>query len=255
MNQRKIFISSVQNEFKTERQVLFDYISSDPLLSKFFDPFLFELLPAIDQKADHIYLNEVEKSDIYLGILGKQYGNEKNTLSPTEHEFDHATLHNKTRLIFITNHANSERDPKKRIFISKVQDGIIRKKFSSIDDLKASVYAALVRYLEEKKIIQDVPFDTSIIENAGIFEIDSEKIKSFVRIANSKRGFPFDENDKIENVLTHLNLLQDYKLTNSAILLFGKSPQRFFINSEIRCASFHGTTVEKPIPSYKVFNC
>src|SRR5690606_4481789 len=43
------------------------------------------------------------------------------------------------------------------------------------------------------------------------------------------------------------------KLTNAAILLFGKNPQRFFINSEVRCASFAGTVVEKPIPPYKVF--
>ncbi len=50
-----------------------------------------------------------------------------------------------------------------------------------------------------------------------------------------------------------MNLASDKHFTNSAILLFGKSPQRFFINSEIRCASFHGTVVEKPIPSYKVF--
>jgi predicted HTH transcriptional regulator len=35
--------------------------------------------------------------------------------------------------------------------------------------------------------------------------------------------------------------------------LFGKDPQRFFINSEVRCVYFHGTIVEKPIPSYKVF--
>lgn len=29
--------------------------------------------------------------------------------------------------------------------------------------------------------------------------------------------------------------------------------QRFFINSEVRCGSFAGTVVEKPIPSYKFF--
>jgi predicted HTH transcriptional regulator len=32
-----------------------------------------------------------------------------------------------------------------------------------------------------------------------------------------------------------------------------KTRSVFFINSEIRCAHFHGTIVEKPIPSYQVY--
>jgi ATP-dependent DNA helicase RecG len=36
-------------------------------------------------------------------------------------------------------------------------------------------------------------------------------------------------------------------------LLFGKTPQRFFITSEIRCAYFQGVEAVKPIQSYKVF--
>ncbi len=187
----KIFISSVQTEFKSERKVLFEYILSDPLLGKFFEPFLFELLPAIDQKADKIYLNEVEKSDIYLGLLGKEYGNINSEISPTELEFDHATKFHKTRLIFISNHSDSERVPEEVSFISRVQDGVIRKKFSSIDDLKSSVYAALVRFLEDKKIIQTVPFDATLNETASISDIDPENIKSFIHAARSKRGFPF----------------------------------------------------------------
>lgn len=48
-------------------------------------------------------------------------------------------------------------------------------------------------------------------------------------------------------------MTKDNRITNAALLLFGKEPQRFFINSEVRCIHFHGNIVEKPIPSYKVF--
>ncbi len=61
------------------------------------------------------------------------------------------------------------------------------------------------------------------------------------------------ETEPVEKIFTHLNLLRNDRLTNAALLLFGKEPQRFFINSEVRCASFAGNIVEKPIPSYKVF--
>ena len=46
----KIFISSVQKEFAKERKALRDYVQGDPLLRRFFDIFLFEDLPARDQR-------------------------------------------------------------------------------------------------------------------------------------------------------------------------------------------------------------
>ena len=54
-------------------------------------------------------------------------------------------------------------------------------------------------------------------------------------------------------MLEHLNLLNEGRPTNAAVLLFGKSPQRFLLSSDIRCAHFHGTEVAKPIPSYQVY--
>lgn len=254
MAKKKIFISSVQAEFSKERKALHEYICADPLLGKFFDPFLFELLPATDQRADAVYLKELEQSDIYLGLFGKSYGFENTDgISPTEQEFDHATQWHKTRLVFLLDAKSEDRHPKENALIHKAQDVLVRKKFRTSEELKAAVYASLVRYLEEKEIIRTGPFDASLHSSATIEDIDAEKIKSFVRLAQSKRGFPLAETEPVEKILTHLNLLQNNRLTNAALLLFGKQPQRFFINSEIRCASFSGTIVEKPIPSYKVF--
>lgn len=254
MIKKKIFISSVQTEFAEERKALHEYLCADPLLGKFFEPFLFELLPAIDQKADAVYLKEVEQSDIYIGLFGKDYGSENEYgVSPTELEFDHATKMHKTRLVFLTSHSAAERHPKENALINKAQSVLVRKKFSNIIELKAAVYASLVRYLEEKEIIRSGPFDASLHSSASLSDIDAEKLKSFVRLAQAKRGFPLPETEPAEKILTHLNLMQNERLTHAAILLFGKEPQRFFINSEVRCASFAGTIVEKPIPSYKVF--
>lgn len=254
MRKIKVFISSVQAEMTKERFALNEYLQSDLLLGKFFEPFLFELLPASDQNAANVYLKEVGICDIYLGILGNDYGFEDaKGISPTEREFDHASLHHKTRLIFLTSNSVSGRHPKQNAFINKVQSGLVRKRFSSVEELKSSVYAALVKYLEEKEIIRTGPFDASLHPKATLQDIDTEKVAAFVRLAKSKRGFPLPETASAEIVLTHLNLCEVNRLTNAALLLFGKDPQRFFINSEVRCANFHGDIVEKPIPSYKVF--
>lgn len=254
MAKQKIFISSVQAEFAEERQALHDYIMADPLLGKFFEPFLFERLPATDQKADAVYLREVEQSHIYLALLGKSYGFEdEQGISPTEREFDKATQLYKTKLVYLTQHKAEERQDKQNAFIHKAQAVLVRKRFSAIHELKSAVYTSLVNYLIEKEIIRTGPFDATVNTSASLDDIDKEKVKDFVRVARSKRGFPLQETAGVDSIFTHLNLINEGRVTNAAILLFGKSPQRFFINSEIRCAYFHGNIVEKPIPSYKVF--
>ena len=92
MNRKRIFISSVQSEFAEERKRLCDYIRQDALLGKFFEPFIFEELPAINLSAQEAYLNQVRQCDIYVGILGESYGYEDTEgVSPTEREYDLAT--------------------------------------------------------------------------------------------------------------------------------------------------------------------
>ena len=102
MKRIKIFISSVQSDFAQEREMLCQYIRTDALLGKFFEPFIFEDVPANEYPANQVYLQEVERCDIYLGLLGNLYGSEDiDGVSPTEHEYDLASSLHKSRLIFI----------------------------------------------------------------------------------------------------------------------------------------------------------
>lgn len=79
MKRIRIFISSVQSEFTEERAMLCHYIRTDALLGKFFEPFIFEEVPANELPASHVYLKEVELCDIYLGLYGNMYGYEDET--------------------------------------------------------------------------------------------------------------------------------------------------------------------------------
>lgn len=254
MNKIKVFISSVQSEFSDERKMLYEYLTTDALLGRFFEPFIFEALPAKDQKADLAYLEKVRQSDIYLGIFGKEYGSEdKNGISPTEKEFNLARKENKTRLIFISNHKNNQRHPKEFALIRKAENEVIRKKFSSASELRTFVYASLINYLEEKEYLRTGPFDASICKNASLNDLDKERISEFVALAREKRNFPLPATSKLEKVLTHLDVMEDGKLTNAAVLLFGKNPQHFFISSEVKCVQFYGNEVSKPMPSYQIY--
>src|SRR3990172_130252 len=94
-----IFISSVQKELQQERRALKEFIQGDALFRRYFDVFLFEDLPASDRKADDVYLEEVERCDVFVGLFGNEYGSEDaGGLSPAEIEFDLATAKGKPRL-------------------------------------------------------------------------------------------------------------------------------------------------------------
>ena len=254
MNPLRIFISSVQSEFAEERAVLRDYVRGDALMRRFFDVFLFEDVPASDQRPNELYLNEVERSDIYVGLFGSEYGTEDDEgLSPTEREFDHATTIGTHRLIFVRGVDEVARSQKMQALVDKAQAGLVRKRFNTSEELVAGLYAALVEYLETTKLIRSSPFDAAPCANATHDDLDLERMARFTRTARRARQFPLTEDASPEELLGHLNLLNDGRLTNAAVLLFGKLPQRFIISSEVRCAHFHGTEVGKPIPSYQVY--
>ena len=249
----KVFISSVQPEFKKERLMLYDFLSTDLLLGKFFEPFIFEKVPALNAKPSDVFLSEVQQSDIYIGLLGKSYGYEDSEgMSPTEREYDCATETCKARYIFVKK-IETERNPKEIEFIKKVEQSVIRKTFLYPEDLKASVYASLIRYLEEKEYIRTTPFDATFNRFAKFEDIDEKKVNAFARVANIKRSFPFNETSDYKTVLSHLNLSVENKITNAALLLFAKDPQKFLITSTVKCCQFYGNKIEKPIPSYHIY--
>lgn len=204
-----IFISSVQKELAEERRTLKNYILNDPLLKRFVsDVFLFEDLPASDRRADDVYLTQVERSDVYVGLFGMEYGREDSEgFSPTEREFDHATAKGKTRLVFVKGSKDKGRHPKMNKLIQKAGSQLIRRRFSDIPDLTAAVYASLVEYLERAGKLQTLPFDAAACPRASMGDISSEKLKWFLATARRERNYALSEKTPARKALAHLNLL------------------------------------------------
>ncbi|MDR0811263.1 MAG: DUF4062 domain-containing protein, partial [Paludibacter sp.] len=252
MERTKIFISSVQSEFAEERALLFEYLRTDALLGQMFVPFVFEKAVAKSDSAQNVYLEQVEQCDIYIGLLGEKYGNaDKNGISPTEHEYNLAAKLNKTRLIFLKK--SNGREEKEAEFIKKVEQQVVRKSFEDFFELKTEIYASLIRYLEEKEIIRLFPFDATFEKRATLDDISPEKVQKFVRKARIKRGFPFEETTDFREILLHLNLIEGERVTNAALLLFGKKTQKFMITSCVKCAQFYGNKTTRPIPSLHIY--
>ena len=254
MDKLTIFVSSVQKEFSKERRALKDYIDGDVLLGRFFKVFLFEDVPATDRRADEVYLEEVKRSEIYLGLFGDQYGVEdREGLFPTRKEFDSATKMDKARFIFVKGNRDDNRHPKMLALIRSAGDQLIRRRFNSLPDLHSAVYASLVHHLLSVGRILTGPFDATVCRNAELADISEDKIRWFLSRAKNARDYALAETTPVNDVLTHLDLLDGEKPNHAAILLFGKKPQRFLISSEVKCMHFHGAQKIKPIPSYQIY--
>ncbi|MDH5640684.1 MAG: DUF4062 domain-containing protein [Nitrospira sp.] len=251
----RIFISSVQKEFAQIRPDLKAFLLGDAVLRRFVsEVFLFEELPARDRRADHVYLEEVERCDIYLGLFGYEYGYEdREGLSATEREYLHATQLGKTRLIYVWGADEKKRAAKMRALVRKVGNELIRRRVEDVNALTAEVYASLVDYLDERGALRVPPFDTSVCDGAGLKDLSRKRVEWFLETASRERGFPLKPNTTTQALLTHLNLLDNGKPTNAAMLLFGTNPQRFHRTAETKCVHCHGTEYRRPFASLQVY--
>lgn len=251
----KIFISSVQKEFEVERRAVKDFMTHDPFLSRFTsNVFLFEDIPAGDRKPDDIYLEEVERCDIYLAILGNKYGRKnKEGKSPTELEFEHATKAIRERLIFIKGNDDKAREPAMSKLVSRAGRQVTRRRFTDTPSLIRKVYASLVESLENRGKLRSSPFDDSVCDGATIQDIDNAEVKAFVDTAEAAGRLKLKGSRSPKAILQNFNLLRDGQPTNAAMLLFGKNPNRFLNNAQVHCFHFHGTEKQKPIASQQPY--
>lgn len=254
----KIFVSGVQKELKLERLAIKELVENDVLLKDYFSVFIFEKAPADGKSSKTVYLKEVRDCGVYIVILGEEYGKSaKNKPSATEEEFREAQKRTKHVLVYIKGKTDDTKDKRVRKIISEIKDessGYKYRRFETIPELKNGVHESLIEFLREKGIVGENIFDEAVCKGASWNDIDNGKVRWFLRTAKEKRNFALSENTPVKDAFVHLNLLKGGKLTNAAILLFGKNPHKFHLQAETKCLQFSGTEIEKPFPSYHIYN-
>jgi len=94
-------------------------------------------------------------------------------------------------------------------------------------------------------------WDEQICEGADIKDIDEKKVRWFLDERERKRNVAKPEDMPLGELLINIRGAKrvdgSVKPTNAGILFFGKSPQRFFVNSALRVAKFKGTDVTHPV--------
>jgi len=254
----KIFISSNQTELKEERAAVKEIILDNPTLRNFFEVFLFEDTPAKGESPVTSYLKEVDNSNIYIGIIGKEYGVKgKDGLSPTEIEFRRFIKKpEKEAMIFIKGTDDSKKDIEIKAFIKAIRESYIYKRFTNPDGLKAHVLSSLISYLDGKGKLSKGPFDETICRETGYEAIDEKGVKDFLknRAIKIKVDTPrLPIKDFLLNILKVVKI-EDGELrpTHAGLLFFGKDPSEYIPQNEIRIARFRGVTRIEFIDSQEI---
>jgi len=97
-------------------------------------------------------------------------------------------------------------------------------------------------------------FDYLFCESASLSDIDTDTLMSFAESANAKRFANIGVYNTTAEILEKLDLIKNDKLTNAAMLLFGKRPQSFFeFRYEVKLGVFADNNGYNPILDEKVY--
>lgn len=245
----KVFISGNQGELGRERKAVKDVILNTGVFRQFFEVFTFEDVPAEGKDPASRYLSEVKNSDIYLGILGSEYGLKgEGGLSPTEKEFETflKSVPSGEVLIFIKGITSVDRDEDTENFINKIRESFVYRRFDSLEDLKHQVTYSLEQFLMNRNLIHTEPFEDRINPEADYSAIDEDEVIDFLKKRAVKLGLNVPEGSIREILQSHLKVLigsnGEYKPTNAALLFFSKQASDYIPHHEIRIARYDGVT-------------
>ena len=245
----RLFVSSPEVEFATERKAIDEQVRSHPLLRRYCEVVLFEKQPVAELSRDAVDLSEVEQCDVYIGLFGQTYGRVVDGKSPTEEEFDRATGAGKKRLLFVKECDEESRDPRVGDFLHRVSGDVVRAEFRDPASLRAALYEALVEFLSEEGILRSGRLDENVCVGADPEDLERASVRKFLWHAKAATRAHLGSDAETAAVVRHLGLFDRGRLTNAAILLFGASPDRFLPSSGIKCVHFHGTRGGPPILS------
>jgi predicted HTH transcriptional regulator len=147
----RVFVSSVQKELEDERLIVQNLVNTDLFLLAHCVSVLYEAEPAAFEKALEGCLKTLDTCQVYLLIVGVEYGTSTGGLSITHREYRHARAHGLPILILIKGDRNLKREEGTYTFLREIEvDGLKYKRFGNIIELQKEVRAALVKLLRDR---------------------------------------------------------------------------------------------------------
>lgn len=266
MSKLRVFVSSVQKELEHERAAVAQLISTDPFLLKHCEAFLYEKSPPAGRPNPKAYLDDLRSCQIYLLMVGLEYGRPGGDISATHEEYRQAQAAKLPTLVFICGldrKHDEAREAKTKEFIDEIKrDGFKYVRFHDREDLKPALRSALYGVLKKEFHLEASDEDSEdgehLIEVASTFEVapmpdvpalslDAAALASFVNAVIDQPGLRIWD-DAPEHALVTRGLAMQRPgepaiVSRAAYLLFAPRPANRFPQVEILVDAYADTRV------------
>src|SRR4051794_9999206 len=152
MSDRRVFVSSVMDsEMDPDRSVVRDWLRSWDAI-----PVMWEEITPRDERAAHAYLDGVDRSQLFVLLLGTSYGvSDEEGASPTYREGERAAARGLPRLLLLrADVRDTDRDPKLTRWIRSLYSEVSAAKYADAAELTR----ALEGRLREIASAQETPW-------------------------------------------------------------------------------------------------
>ena len=256
-----IFVSSVQKELEDERVIVQNLLSTDPFLSAHCSPVLYEFEPASSDKALAGCLKSLDGCQVYLLIVGSQYGTLVGKLSITHAEYRRAKEKKLPVLAFIKGDRKAKREEGTETLLKELDaDGPKYKRFGNVIELQKEVRAALVKLLkdefgitpssDENEIAQQTIEATSKFESQSLTrlrwsDLDHGVVRRLIAVAEGKATEQLSAGDlltgaSVRGLIWHDPQAGEHYATAAGIVLLAKDPSAVFPQCRILADAYRG---------------
>ena len=251
----RVFISSVQKELTAERMEMKVLLTSDPFLVRHTVPCLFEQYPAPLRPDKKAYLKLLEKCQVYVLIIGRDYGADSGQ-SATHLEYHFAQERQPGDSRFA-------RDKKEEAFFQQVRDdGHVYSRFETLAELHALVRDRLVEHIkatydlsptkEEREIGESNAglvslFERQQVNNRSGADLDPTRLAEFASRVDPEQRRQLTTEQRAALLLQRGYLWfqqagQTTRPTGAGLILLGKDPSTLYPQCRIQLDVFQGRT-------------
>ncbi len=258
--QLRVFISSVQKELASERLALQILLTTDPFLQQHTRPVLFEREPQPLRPDAQAYLKLLDKCQLIIVILGKEYGDLYGDLSATHHEYRRSQELQLPTLVCVLGDNKLKRVGTLNEFFKEVKrDGHTYDRFSTNEELQQQTRDRIIKHIRDTYHIEPTRDEDAIgkgtIEIASAFErqrlpewsMDTTVSKRAKELALASAGLErksLAAKDQLRELRNRGYVWQDdanqLKLTAAGLLLLGRDPSACFAHCRVQLDAFSG---------------
>lgn len=256
-----VFVSSVQKELEDERVIVQNLLNTDAYLVAHCAPVLYEFEPASPDRALDGCLKTLSGCQVYLIIVGAQYGTLVGDLSITHAEYRRAKEMKLPVLAFIKGERSVKRDAGTDLLLKELDDdGPKYKRFGNVIELQKEVRTALVKLLKERfgitpssdenEIAQQTIEATSTFESQPMTrvrwkDLDHDVARQMIASADSRKPSELSASDlltsaSLRGLIWHDPMVAEHYATAAGIVLLAKDPSAVFPQCRILADAYRG---------------